>query len=192
MRSTFLFLLITLADDSNAFNLNHRVDSYSNSYSIRGGRGRGDGVLQYQEDSNVFDLQEGEILFSASSTSGKMGSDTTQSCRHLSSSDRRYSASDWLYNLSTWRHSSVLKDIRNPVIALGTWAAVVSLIHKALYLAGRSNWALQMSIPHAAHSFLVSSIGLLLVFRTNRRKEDLGASIIQITQSISIHRNVPT
>ncbi|CAJ1932663.1 unnamed protein product [Cylindrotheca closterium] len=168
MRS-FAFLvsliLATLAT-SDAFHLNHRIDSYV----TKGGR-HGDGTLQYQDDSNMFDLQEGEKIFTggSSSTSSRYDCDdaTTSNMQAQQSSDRRYSASDWLYNLKTWKHSSILKEVRNPVIALSSWATLVSLLHKALQMAGRGNWALQMSIPAAAHSFLVSSIGLLLVFRTN-------------------------
>lgn len=151
MRSAFFLLLITLAD-SNAFHLN-RVDSYSVNGSRNIAR-----VLKYQ-DSHLLDLQEGETLFTGLDSRNTF--DTEQKLNN------RHSASEWFYNLKTWRHSSVLNEIRNPVIALGSWATVVSLVFKALHSTGRSKLALHMSIPHAAHSFLVSSIGLLLVFRTN-------------------------
>ena len=80
--------------------------------------------------------------------------------------NHRHSASDWLYNLRTWKNSSVLREIQNPVIGLSAWATLVSLVQKTL-LATNSKWAANMCISHSAHSFLVSSLGLLLVFRTN-------------------------
>ena len=80
--------------------------------------------------------------------------------------NHRHSASDWVYNLRTWKNSSVLREIQNPVIALSAWATLVSLVQKTL-LTVNSKWAANMCISHSAHSFLVSSLGLLLVFRTN-------------------------
>ena len=78
----------------------------------------------------------------------------------------RHSASDWVHNLKTWRNSSVLREIQNPVIVLSAWATAVSLVQKTL-LAKNTRWAANMCVPHSAHTFLVSSLGLLLVFRTN-------------------------
>lgn len=80
--------------------------------------------------------------------------------------NHRHSASDWVYNLRTWKNSSVLREIRNPVMTLTAWATIVSLVQKTL-LTVNSKWAANMCISHSAHSFLVSSLGLLLVFRTN-------------------------
>ena len=80
--------------------------------------------------------------------------------------NHRHSTSDWVYNLRTWKNSSVLREIQNPVIALSAWATLVSLVQKTL-LTVNSKWAANMCISHSAHSFLVSSLGLLLVFRTN-------------------------
>lgn len=81
--------------------------------------------------------------------------------------NRHYSASDWLYNLKTWRHSSVMREIKNPVMALGGWATFISVVHKVLLMNGKTMFASNLCIPPVAHSFLVSSLGLLLVFRTN-------------------------
>lgn len=78
----------------------------------------------------------------------------------------RHSASDWVHNLKTWRNSSVLREIQNPVMVLSAWATAVSLVQKTL-LATNTKWATNMCVPHSAHTFLVSSLGLLLVFRTN-------------------------
>ena len=62
--------------------------------------------------------------------------------------DSRYSASDWFHNIMTLPKSSILNEIKGPVIAITIWSTFVSMIH----------------LPHA---LLVSALGLLLVFRTN-------------------------
>lgn len=81
--------------------------------------------------------------------------------------NNRHSSSDWLYNLKTLPHSSVLKEVTNPVLTLTGWATFISVVHKILLLKGKTQLAANMSIPMVAHSLLVSSLGLLLVFRTN-------------------------
>lgn len=82
----------------------------------------------------------------------------------------RHSASDWLYNVFTLPRSSVLRDIRNPVVTIALWGALVSILQRIM--AGSSSkvvskFASDICIGSAPHSFLVSSLGLLLVFRTN-------------------------
>ena len=84
--------------------------------------------------------------------------------------NHRHSAKDWLYNVRSLPQSSVLQDIRNPVVTIAAWSTVVSVIHKVM--ASSSSKVLQrmadnMCIGSTPHSFLVSSLGLLLVFRTN-------------------------
>lgn len=84
--------------------------------------------------------------------------------------NNRYSASDWLHNVFTLPRSSVLRDIRNPVVTIAVWSTLVSVFHRVI--AKSSNHFLQkfasdICIGGAPHSFLVSSLGLLLVFRTN-------------------------
>ena len=84
--------------------------------------------------------------------------------------NNRHSASDWLYNLKTIPNSSVLKEIRNPVLAVLGWSTLASLLHRILACSGKASlmaMSQNMCVPHSAHSFLVSSLGLLLVFRTN-------------------------
>jgi hypothetical protein len=84
--------------------------------------------------------------------------------------NNRHSASDWLYNIRSMPHSKVLRDVRNPVLSAAGWSLAVAAIQKLL---GQSSMgSLQalsrtMCIPTSMHSFLVSAIGLLLVFRTN-------------------------
>lgn len=84
--------------------------------------------------------------------------------------NNRHSASDWLYNVRSLPESKVLREIRNPVLSVFVWSLCVSTIHA---LCARASWPLlrriaqHMCIPGTAHSFLVSALGLLLVFRTN-------------------------
>lgn len=87
--------------------------------------------------------------------------------QHPKVDHRHYSASDWLYNLKTWRNSSVLREVKQPVKWMTIWALLLSLLQKSLLWSGNNKWAMNMCLPHSAHSFLVSSLGLLLVFRTN-------------------------
>ena len=87
--------------------------------------------------------------------------------QHPKVDHRHYSASDWLYNLKTWRNSSVLREVKQPVKWMTIWAFLLSLLQKSLLWSGNNKWAMNMCLPHSAHSFLVSSLGLLLVFRTN-------------------------
>ena len=81
--------------------------------------------------------------------------------------NNRHASSDWLYNLKTLPDSTVLRQIRNPVITLALWATFISVFQKALLWSGKANMAASLCILHSAHSFMVSSLGLLLVFRTN-------------------------
>lgn len=85
-------------------------------------------------------------------------------------SNNRHAASDWWYNVRSLPKSKVLREVRNPVLAVGLWSFIVSVTHRVF--STHSNSILQMiarhmSIPGTAHSFLVSALGLLLVFRTN-------------------------
>jgi len=84
--------------------------------------------------------------------------------------NNRHSASDWLYNIRTINSSEVLRGIKNPVLAVFWWSLAVSVVQRLF--AGSGLGVLQrlghaMSIPVVPHSFLVSALGLLLVFRTN-------------------------
>jgi Bestrophin, RFP-TM, chloride channel len=81
--------------------------------------------------------------------------------------NNRHSASDWLYNVRSLPQSKVLREIRNPVLAVAAWSASVSILHALMKQAGWTRWAAHLCIPGTAHSFLVSALGLLLVFRTN-------------------------
>lgn len=108
--------------------------------------------------------------------------------------NNRHSASDWLYNVRSLPKSSVLKDILNPVLSIAAWSGVVSIVQKIL--ASSSSTILQtlsanMCIGATPHSFLVSSLGLLLVFRTNSAYQrfyegrKIWENILSISRSLS-------
>jgi hypothetical protein len=81
--------------------------------------------------------------------------------------NNRQSSSDWWHNIQTLPDSSVLNEIKNPVITLTVWGTFISIIHKVLLLKGKARLAASFTVPMVAHSLLVSSLGLLLVFKTN-------------------------
>ena len=87
-----------------------------------------------------------------------------QSCQQ---SYNRHAASDFWYNLSTLPQSSVLRDIRHPLVCITAWSTLVSVVHRCLLIFGKTKLASMMCIPSTPHSLLVSSLGLLLVFKTN-------------------------
>jgi len=108
--------------------------------------------------------------------------------------NHRHSAKDWMYNVRSLPQSSVLRDIRNPVVTIAAWSAFVSVIHKVL--ATSSTAALRkiaenMCIGSTPHNFLVSSLGLLLVFRTNSAYQrftegrKIWADILNIARNLS-------
>lgn len=84
--------------------------------------------------------------------------------------NNRHSAKDWIHNVASLPKSSVLVEIANPCITITIWSAVVSVIHQMLARSQSRIWqkvACDMCVGLQVHSFLVSSLGLLLVFRTN-------------------------
>lgn len=81
--------------------------------------------------------------------------------------NNRHSSSDWLHNLKTLPNSSVLREVRNPVLTLAGWASFISVVHNILLWKGKTQLAAAICVPIVAHSLLMSSLGLLLVFRTN-------------------------
>ena len=112
---------------------------------------------------------------SSTSTPATLFSDATYNVNN------RHSSNDYWYNIKTLPSSAILRDIRNPVLAVFGWSTAVSVVHFVLSrLAAASStlatthttslWATmatKMCVSPAAHSFLVSALGLLLVFRTN-------------------------
>lgn len=92
------------------------------------------------------------------------------SCSDGTAINNRHSASDWLYNIKSLPNSKVLTEIKKPVLAVAGWSVFVSVAHAALACSSNASWrslATRLCIPATAHSFLVSALGLLLVFRTN-------------------------
>ena len=81
--------------------------------------------------------------------------------------NNRHSSSDWLHNLKTLPNSSVLREVKNPVLTLAGWASFLSVVHNVLLWKGKTQLASAICLPMVAHSLLMSSLGLLLVFRTN-------------------------
>lgn len=84
-----------------------------------------------------------------------------------SPNDKRYSAADWLHNINNFHNSSILKQIRGPVQAITIWSTLVSVVYKLCKIKGWNGVAEKMCLGSTPHSLIASSIGLLLVFRTN-------------------------
>ena len=82
-------------------------------------------------------------------------------------SDNRYAASDWLQNMRSIPRSTVLKAVRGPVVAIVAWSSLVSIVHRVAMVRGWTRFATSLCLSSRPHSFLVSALGLLLVFRTN-------------------------
>ena len=85
--------------------------------------------------------------------------------------DKRYSASDWLHNMQSLPNSGILREIKGPVGWITAWSTLVSIVYKMCNV-GKfgsvgSNLACNMSFGSTPHSFIASTLGLLLVFRTN-------------------------
>jgi len=116
--------------------------------------------LKYQEGS--YDL---EFKLSSPFTSRE------KLCTHQNSSaNNRYAAGDWLHNVRTLPRSSVLREIRNPVITVAIWSQLVAITYRLMQKSGSEFFqkiSSNMCIGALPHSLLVSSLGLLLVFRTN-------------------------
>lgn len=81
--------------------------------------------------------------------------------------DKRYAASDWFHNLQSLHNSSILHGIKGPVGWITAWSTLVSIVFKISALSGWGNLANKMCIGSTMHSLIASTIGLLLVFRTN-------------------------
>lgn len=105
------------------------------------------------------------------------------------SHNNRHSASDWWYNVKSINKSKVLQEVRGPVLAVGLWGFAVSAVHRVLQKSTTpllQTIASHMSIPGTAHSFLVSALGLLLVFRTNSAYQRFYVRINPFIQKASV------
>lgn len=81
--------------------------------------------------------------------------------------DKRYSASDWIHNVVSLPNSGILREIKGPVGWITAWSTLVSIVYKICDVRGFSQFASKMCLGSTPHSLIASSIGLLLVFRTN-------------------------
>ena len=82
----------------------------------------------------------------------------------------RQSSKDWLHNIASIPRSTVLQEILSPVLTITAWSTLISVVHRTFQLSqiqSMNKIAMNMCISTSMHSFLVSSLGLLLVFRTN-------------------------
>ncbi|KAL7539712.1 hypothetical protein ACHAXR_009523 [Thalassiosira sp. AJA248-18] len=85
--------------------------------------------------------------------------------------DRRYSASDWIHSIHSISNSTMLREIKGPVGWITAWSTLVSVVYKFCQMNGMSNVAQKMCLGSTPHSLIASSIGMLLVFRTNSAYE---------------------
>ena len=104
------------------------------------------------------------------------------------SNDQRYSASDWLHNIKTLPRSSILKEIKAPVLTITIWSFLVSLIYQFFVNVGMTGAAQRMCLSSKPHSFLVSALGLLLVFRTNSAYQRFTVSWSVMVTLLGLHR----
>ena len=92
-------------------------------------------------------------------------------------SDRMYSAADWAHNMKSLPNSTIMRQTRGPVGWIAAWSTLVSVVHKLCATGGMGNFANGMCLGATPHSLIASSIGLLLVFRTNSAYQRFSVSI---------------
>ena len=120
-------------------------------------------------------------------STGGTGTATADGQPYLPQVNHRHSARDWIHNVASLPHSSILRDIREPVLAVVAWSTVVSAVHRLLMASTNPVWAglgANLQVGPTAHSFLVSSLGLLLVFRTNSAYQRFAVSTQYSTTSL--------
>jgi predicted membrane chloride channel (bestrophin family) len=93
----------------------------------------------------------------------------------------RVTANDWKHNMGNLFASTILRDVRDPVLCVFVWATTWSAIYKVLskvamgsiscksdaFVAAAGWFTRHASLPSLPHSMMVSAMSLLLVFRTN-------------------------
>jgi predicted membrane chloride channel (bestrophin family) len=108
--------------------------------------------------------------------------------------DQRYSAHDWLHNMYSLPRSTILQEVKGPVTNLMLWSFVVSGLHRLLLLFKVprfvGNASSLLSISSTPHSFLVSALALLLVFRTNSAYQRFSEGRQIWEQILSVSRNL--
>ena len=135
-------------------------------------------------------VAETQLHVSASHLFGGTGTGTATADGqpYLPQVNHRHSARDWIHNVASLPHSSILRDIRGPVLAVMAWSTVVSAVHRLLVASTNpvwAGWGANLQVGPTAHSFLVSSLGLLLVFRTNSAYQRFAVSTKDSTTSWS-------
>jgi len=106
-------------------------------------------------------------------------------------SDQRYSSADWWDNMKSLKRSTILRAIKSPMITVMVFSAIVSIVHlifKSFYVT--RGWANAMCMSSKPHSFLVSALGLLLVFRTNSAYQRFAEGRKIWENILSISRNI--
>ena len=132
-------------------------------------------------------VAETQLHVSAFHLFGGTGTATGDGQPYLPQVNHRHSARDWIHNVASLPHSSILRDIREPVLAVVAWSTVVSAVHRLLMASTNPVWAglgANLQVGPTAHSFLVSSLGLLLVFRTNSAYQRFAVSTKYSTTSL--------
>jgi predicted membrane chloride channel (bestrophin family) len=104
--------------------------------------------------------------------------------------DHRYSASDWYHNIKTMPNSSILREIKNPILAITLWSTLVSVVQHILLKRGLTGMARGMCMSNKPHSLLVSALGLLLVFRTNSAYQRFAEGRLIWEKVLSTARNM--
>lgn len=97
--------------------------------------------------------------------------------------DKRYSASDWFHNIKSLPKSTILHEIKGPVGWITAWSTLVSIVYKMCNANGMGHIAGKMCLGSTPHSLIASSIGLLLVFRTNSAYERFRVSLFSAFRS---------
>ena len=93
--------------------------------------------------------------------------------------DKRYSASDWRHNMVSLPNSGILREIKGPVGWITAWSTLVSIVYKLCNIGGYGQVAGKMCLGSTPHSLIASSIGLLLVFRTNSAYQQFRVSFVR-------------
>lgn len=82
----------------------------------------------------------------------------------------KISANDWRHNIGNLASSTILRDVRGPVLWASAWATLWSVFHALVVPAAPPRWAglaRHLHLPTTQHSMMVSAMSFLLVFRTN-------------------------
>ena len=155
------FLLLLVASD---------VQSFQPAVKIRPSSSRHDVILGYSTGRDPI-VSSNQPVAISSSPSLKSTSNTEDLDNRIDTyadpNDKRYSAADWAHNMHSLPNSTILHEIRSPVGWITAWSTFVSVAHKLCQWTGMQNLAQKMCLGPTPHSLIASSIGLLLVFRTN-------------------------